>query len=252
MVEANFVGLAAEKDCGAEVVFIEFAGAEESGVFERLQYAEFLEGGPANRFVRCFVFSRDIINADAAGGLRCRVFGLKVLVGEERVLFDQFLENVVAHFPLPLGRADTSFVERLGDSSGSSGIEVVAARGFVAVEVALKKRGDDSGSLVARLAFADAHSLGIGEADADAGCRKENEGLDPGCPVAAKRPLIGQQSGELARFGVCQCQRAIDCDDAAIFVPVPKMAVAGDDPPATLQFEEEDASLGDDKGVDFV
>ena len=82
VVQANFVGLAAEQDGGAEVVLVEFAGAEDSGVFERLQYAELLERGPANRFVSGFVFPRDIVNADAAGSLRGRVFGLKVLVGE--------------------------------------------------------------------------------------------------------------------------------------------------------------------------
>jgi hypothetical protein len=64
--------------------------------------------------------------------------------------------------------------------------------------------------------------------------------------------LIGEQSGELARFGVCQSQRAIYRDEAAVFIPVPEVAVAGDDPSAALQFEEEDAGLGDDEGVDFV
>jgi hypothetical protein len=42
VVEADFVGLAAEQDCGAEIVLIEFACAEDSGVLECFQYAEFL------------------------------------------------------------------------------------------------------------------------------------------------------------------------------------------------------------------
>jgi len=37
VVEANFVGLAAEKDRGTEVVLDEFLGAENAGVFEALE-----------------------------------------------------------------------------------------------------------------------------------------------------------------------------------------------------------------------
>ena len=102
VIQANLVGFTTEQDCGTEVVLIEFAGAQDSGVFERFQNVEFLESGPADGFVRGFVFACDIVDADSAGGFRSGMFGLEVLVREERVLFDQFLQDVVADGPLSL------------------------------------------------------------------------------------------------------------------------------------------------------
>ena len=87
------------------------------------------------------------------------MLGLEVLTGEERVFFDEFLENVVADLTLTLRRADSGFVERFRDAARCSCVDIVPAAGFVAVIIALKKRGDDSGAFVAWFPFADAHAL---------------------------------------------------------------------------------------------
>jgi hypothetical protein len=64
--------------------------------------------------------------------------------------------------------------------------------------------------------------------------------------------LIGKQSCELTRFGIGERQGAVDGDDVAVFVPIPKVAIAGDDSAAALKFQEEDAGLSDGESIDLV
>jgi hypothetical protein len=159
VVEANFIGFAAEEDRGTEVMFNELFRAENARVFEALQNSELLESRAAGGFVGGSVFTGDGVDPDAAGDFGGRVLGLEVLAGEERVFFDEFLENVVAHLALTLRRADSGFLERLRDAARGSCVDIVPAAGFIAVIIALEERGDDSGAFVARFPFADAHAF---------------------------------------------------------------------------------------------
>lgn len=252
VIEADFVWLTTEENRGAEFVFVEVESTEDSGVNQRLQNLEFLEGCAADGLVGRLVFAADFVDADPASGFCGGVFGLKILIREEGVLFDQFLEDVVADMALPLRRSNSRFIERLGDSSGGTNVDVRAAGGLVAVEIALQKRGKDSRSLIARLALTDAHSFGIRESNANAGRGEEDQSLDPRCAFASKRALLTEQAGKFAGLGVGQGQGAIHRNDVAVFVLVPEMAVAGDDTAAALQFEKEDAGLRDGERVDFV
>ena len=56
----------------------------------------------------------------------------------------------------------------------------------------------------------------------------------------------------LTGFGVDEGEGAIDGDGVAVSGPIPEVAVAGDKAAAAFPFDEKDAGLGDDEGVDFV
>ena len=102
MIETNFVCLPAEENGRAQFMFVEVKGAENAGMIERFENLKFLEGRAPNGFVGGFVFARNRVKPDASAGLCGGVLGLKILVGDERILFDQFLQNIVPDSALTL------------------------------------------------------------------------------------------------------------------------------------------------------
>src|ERR1700694_4427303 len=98
------------------------------------------------------------------------MFGLKILVSEKRILFDQLFEDVVTNAPLARRRTDASIFERLRYATGYASINSRSARGFVAEIFTLEKGRHDSRFLVARLSLANPHAFGFRQANADAWC----------------------------------------------------------------------------------
>ena len=102
MVEPNLVGFPAEQDCWAEFVFLKVERVENAGVIEALQNPEFLEGASADGLASRCVAARHRVQPRAANGMGGGMLGVEVLVGKERILFDQVLKDVVSHATLSL------------------------------------------------------------------------------------------------------------------------------------------------------
>jgi hypothetical protein len=84
VVEPNLIGFPAKQDCGSEFVFLKVERAENAGVIEAFQDLVFLERASSDGGARGAVTACDCVQPDAADGLRGGMFGVKVLVGEER------------------------------------------------------------------------------------------------------------------------------------------------------------------------
>src|SRR4029077_20192923 len=94
---------------------------------------------PTDSFARRLVLARNSVEPDAARGSGRGVLGLKILISEERILFDQFLEDVITHTPLARRWAYPSVFKRLGDATGHASINGWSTRGLVAEIFTLEK-----------------------------------------------------------------------------------------------------------------
>jgi hypothetical protein len=95
------------------------------------------------------------------------MLGVKILVGKERILFYEVLEDVVSDAALPLRRTYASIIKGLSHPFGHWPVHDDSVCRDAADVVALKKGWKDSRGLVARLLFTDAHTLRFGEPHAD-------------------------------------------------------------------------------------
>ena len=94
------MGLATEQNGGSEFVLIEVESAEDTRVVKGFENLELLECRSTDSLVGRLVLASNRVETHTTQDAGSWVLGLKILVSEERILFDQFLENVITNTPL--------------------------------------------------------------------------------------------------------------------------------------------------------
>src|SRR5664280_620770 len=118
--------------------------------------------------------------------------------------------------------------------------------------LAMEQSRKEARGLVTRFPLANAHSFRLRQAHTDSWGGKENQSLNPGPAFIPESSLFPDKIRQLASLGIRQHQGAVDREGVTIFLPIPTVAVAGDDSATALDLDQEDAGARHNKCINLV